>query len=112
MTVTHDLSWQSGDVWSHVVVASGATFELAGTVEKILDAGPIDNAGAATYSGTNLTFRGTFNNAGSFGEPAENTIIGGGTFDNLCRRDVYQVRQHRLGDLLRGRFQQCRNGEC
>ena len=84
VTVTHDLNWQSGDIWSHVVVAQGATFELAGTVEKILDAGPIDNAGAATYSGTNLTLKSTLNNSGSFDDPADNEIEGSGTFNNLA----------------------------
>jgi RHS repeat-associated protein/uncharacterized repeat protein (TIGR01451 family) len=84
VTVTHDLDWQSGTISSHVVVESGATFELAGTISKTLSGGLIDNAGAATYSGTNLTLGGTFNNTGSFDDPANNQINGRGTFNNLA----------------------------
>jgi YD repeat-containing protein len=84
VTVTHDLTWQSGTISTRIVVESGATFELTGTISKVLNGGPIDNVGAATYSGTNLTLNGSFNNSGSFDDPAGNQIGGRGTFNNLA----------------------------
>ena len=83
VTVLHDLGWYSGDIRSHVIVSHDASFEIAGTVSKVLNGGTVDNDGLATYQGDKLMLKGTFNNSGRFDDQADNEISGGGTFNNL-----------------------------